>query len=166
MNERKLSLDPAERQFLALTIAADELWPPREDLERLLDQVPGGDHAGGPRLRATLLALALRGPDEGEYALAVSPSELWLLDGVLIRRDLRREKLPDGRPLAELASKVWELILDVHEDHLPHDLRKEAKHAGDEDANQDASEVVASAEAILRSRHSEGAEGDLPAAAA
>ncbi len=166
MNERQISLDPAERQFLAHAIAADEIWPPREDLGRLLDQVPDGDHAGGPRLRATLLALALRGGDEGERTLELSPGELWLIDTVLQRRDLRREKLPDGRPLAEFAAKIWELILDVHEQQLPHDVRKGAEHAGDEDADQDASEVVASAEALLRSRHSEGAEGDLPAAAA
>ena len=165
MNERQISLDLAERQFLAHAIAADETWP-REDLARLLEQVPDGDQAGGPQLRATLLALALRGGDEGERTLELSPGELWLIDTVLMRRDLRREKLPDGRPLAEFAAKIWELILDVHEQHLPHDVRKEAEHAGDEDADQDASEVVASAEALLRSRHSEGAEGDLPAAAA
>ena len=29
-------LDPAERQFLALAIAVDEVWPPREDLSPLL----------------------------------------------------------------------------------------------------------------------------------
>ncbi len=166
MNERQISLDPAERQFLAQAIAADETWPPREDLGRLLDQVPDGDHAGGPRLRATLLALALRGGDEGERTLFLSPGELWLIDTVLLRRDLRREKLPDGRPLAEFAAKIWELILDVHDQQLPHDLRKESEHAGDQDADQDASEVVASAEALLRSRHGEGASGDLPATAA
>ena len=124
MNERQISLDPAERQFLAHAIAADEIWPPREDLGRLLDQVPDGDHAGGPRLRATLLALALRGGDEGERTLELSPGELWLIDTVLQRRDLRREKLPDGRPLAEFAAKIWELILDVHEQQLPHDVQK------------------------------------------
>ena len=166
MNERQISLDPAERQFLAQAIAADETWPPREDLAHLLDQVPDGGHAGGPRLRATLLALALRGGHEDERALELSPGELWLIDTVLLRRDLRREKLPDGRPLAELAAKIWDLILDVHEQQLPHDLRKEADHTGDEDTNQDASEVVASAEALLRSQHGEGAGGDLPAAAA
>ena len=166
MNERQISLDPAERQFLAQAIAADETWPPREDLAHLLDQVPDGGHAGGPRLRATLLALALRGGHEDERASELSPGELWLIDTVLLRRDLRREKFPDGRPLAELAAKIWDLILDVHEQQLPHDLRKEADHAGDEDTNQDASEVVASAEALLRSQHGEGAGGDLPAAAA
>ena len=29
-------LDPAERQFLALANAVDEVWPPREDLSPLL----------------------------------------------------------------------------------------------------------------------------------
>ena len=166
MNALPLSLDPAERQFLAQAIAADETWPPRDDLAHLLDQVPDGAHAGGPRLRATLLALALRGGNEGERVLHLAPGELWLIDSVLLRRDLRREKLPDGRPLAELAAKVWELLLDVHAQQLPHDLRKEADDAGDEGTDQDASEVVASAEALLRSRHGEGAGGDLPAAAA
>ena len=167
MDELILRLDPVERQFLAMTLAADEVWPPSESLTVLLQQVPGGEVAGGPHLRALLLALAVHGgSEEGELPIALSPSEVWLLDSLLLRRDLRREKLADGRPLYEFASKVWELILDLYEDRLPQDLRKEAERARDEDANQDASEIVASAEALLRSRHREGAEGDLPSAAA
>jgi len=167
MEERILRLDPAERQFLAYTLAADEVWPPNESLTSLLQQVPSPDVAGGPHLRALILALALRGAEtEGELPIALSPSEIWLLDSLLLRRDLRREKLADGRPLSELAHKVWALVLDVYEDRLPQDLRKEATSARDEDPDQDASEIVASAEALLRSRNRPGAEGDLPAAAA
>ena len=167
MNERILRLDPAERQFLAFTLSADEVWPPNESLTVLLQQVPGGDVAGGPQLRALVLALATSGGDDaGELPIALSPSEIWLLDSLLLRRDLRREKLADGRPLSDFAHKVWELILDLYEDRLPQDLRKEATRARDEDPDQDASEIVASAEALLRSRNREGAEGDLPSAAA
>ncbi len=166
MDRQILQLDPAERQFLALAVAVDDVWPPREDLSPLLREVPGGAVAGGPHFRALLLALAVRGGDEEqELTLELNPSELWLLDSVLLRRDLRREKLADGRPLSELASKVWERILDVYEEVLP-PLGKEMQRARDEDPDPDASEIVASAEALLRSRHREGAEGDLPAAAA
>ncbi|MDA1062513.1 MAG: hypothetical protein O2895_06365 [Chloroflexi bacterium] len=46
MNERSLSLDPAERQLLAQAIAADETWPPRDDHAHLLEQVLDGAQAG------------------------------------------------------------------------------------------------------------------------
>ena len=165
MDRQILRLDPAERQFLALAIAVDEVWPPREDLSPLLWEVPGGAVAGGPHFRALLLTPAVRGGEEQELTLELNPSELWLLDSVLLRRDLRREKLADGRPLSELASKVWERILDVYEEVLP-PLGKKTQRARDQDPDQDASEIVASAEALLRSRNREGTEGDLPAAAA
>ncbi len=159
-------LDPAEREFLALSLAAEETWPPSEALTPLLREVPGSQVAGGPHLRALLLAMALRGNEE-EMSLELSPSELWLLDSLLLRHDLRREKLPDGRPLFELARKVWQLILTVYEDQFPLQLRRESHDAdSNQDPDQDPSSIVASAEAILRSGHRQRAGEDLPPAAA
>ena len=37
-----LRVDAAERQFLAQSLAADEVWPPSEALTSLLRDVPGG----------------------------------------------------------------------------------------------------------------------------
>ena len=166
MHGGTLRLDPAERQFLAYSLPADEIWPPSEGLSPLLGQVPGGEVAGGPRLRAVLLAMMLR-VDEGEQALELSLSELWLLDSLMLRRDLRREKLPDGRPLVELARKVWELIVEAYDEQLPPHLRRELRDARtDTDAHEDASAAIASAEAILRPRHREGTGEDLSPAEA
>ena len=103
---------------------------------------------------------------EGEAPLSLAASELWLLDSLMLRRDLRREKLPDGRPLSELPTKVWRLIVDVYEDQLPTHLRREVSNAGDQDFDQDASEIIASAEALLRPGYREGAGEDMPPAAA
>ena len=162
MGEAILWLDPAERQFLSLTVSADEIWPPSEALLPLLRQVPGGDVAGGPQFRVTILALALRG-GEKERPLSVSASEIWLLDSLLLRRDLRRDKLPDGRPLLELAEKVWALILDGYEEQLPPHLQSEVRDAEfDESPNKDSSAIIASAEAILRSEQGERTREDLP----
>ena len=165
MTDVMLRIDAAERQFLAQSLAADELWPPSEALMSLLREIPGGEVAGGPRLRALLLAMELRCGD-GEAPLPLTVSELWLLDSLMIRRDLRREKLPDGRPLSELATKVWRLIVDVYEHELPLHLRREVSNAGDQDSDQDASEIIASAEALLRPGHRERAGEDMPPAAA
>ncbi len=162
MTDGTLRLDPAEREFLAYTLTADEIWPPNEALTPLLRQVPGGEVAGGPQLRSLVLAMTLRG-SENEMPLELSISELWLLDSLLIRRDLRREKLPDGRPVLELAHKVWQLILEVYDSQLPPGLRREMQDAdSNQDPDQDPGSIVASAEAILRSGHSEGTGEDLP----
>lgn len=158
-----LMLDPEERQFLARSIGAEDLWPSSEAATSLLSQVPGGDVAGGPRLRVLLLAMDLRGPEE-PMPLPVSVSELWLIDSLLLRCDLRREKLSDGRPLIEFAMKVWRLLLDAYEEELPQHLQKETANA-DEDNPHDTDAYVAAAEAILRSRHGPGAGEDLPPAA-
>lgn len=170
MDERTIWLTKAERQFLAFTLPADVLWPSDEaQASALLREVPGGEVAGGPRLRALLLAMALK-EDEDELPLELSASELWLLDSLLVRRDLRSEKLPDGEPLLSLATKVWRLILEIYGEELPPYLRKEVPRANDDesdqDAHQDASDAVASAQALLRSGDGEGTEDDLPAAEA
>jgi hypothetical protein len=78
----------------------------------------------------------------------------------LLQRDLRREKLSDGTPLTELAVKVWKLLRDLYEDELPLELRRERRHADDdtgEGSYPDAESTIASAEALLRSRHRKGA---------
>ena len=163
---RTLRLTQAERQYFLYVISADTLWPASEAHLPLLRQVPGGHVAGGPEFRALLLALAIRG-GETEIPIEVSPSDLWLLDGVLLSRDLRREKLPDGRPALELAKKIWDLILDIYDDRLPPPLRKECDHAGtDDDSDEDPSAIIASAEAFLRSRDHPGTGDDLPSAEA
>ena len=162
MDDGRLWLDEAERQFLAYSLAVDDLWPASEAQSVLLREVPGSEVAGGPRLRATLLAMALRGGEE-EMPLTVTASELWLLDSLLIRRDLRREKLSDGRPLVELATKVWRLLLDAYADQLPPHLLEREMHDAEpnEEPDEDAGTIIASAEAILRSGHGEGAGKDL-----
>ena len=82
---------------------------------------------------------------------------------LLLRRDLRRDKLPDGRPLLELAEKVWALILDGYEEQLPPHLQSEVRDAeSDESPNKDSSAIIASAEAILRSEQGERTREDLP----
>ena len=170
MDHRTIWLTAAECQFLAFGLPSDELWPPNEAIAApLLREVPGGEAAGGPRLRALILAMALK-EDEQELPLELSPSELWLLDALLLRRDLRAEKLPDGELLLTLAHKIWAAILEVYDNELPPNLRKEATDAEnrspDEDPDQDAHEAVAGAEALLRSAEGEGAEQDLPPTAA
>ena len=170
MDHYTIWLTPAECQFLAYTLPSHQLWPPEEPLAApLLREVPGGEVAGGPRLRALILAMALK-RDEESLPLELTPSDLWLLDALLLRRDLRGEKLPDGEPLLSLAEKVWRSILEVYEAELPPYLRKEGTDAkpseSDQDADTDASEAIASAEALLRSGEGPGAEQDLPPAAA
>lgn len=163
---RTLLLTQAERHYLLYVIGPDTLWPASEAHLPLLRQVPGGHVAGGPDFRALLVALAIRG-GEGEIPIELSPSDLWLLDGVLLSRDLRREKLPDGRPALELAQKIWDLILDVYDDRLPPPLRKEHHHAGTDDhPDEDPSAIIASAEAFLRSRDHSGTGDDLSSAEA
>lgn len=170
MEQRTIWLSAAECRFLAFTLPAEALWPPNETLaSALLQEVPGGQAAGGPRLRATVLAMALKEDDE-ELPLELTASALWLLDWLLLSRDLRAEKLPDGEPLLTLATKVWRALLDIYDDQLPPNLRREVLHASPIDPNQDtdadADDAVASAEALLRSRDRSGAEGDMPPAAA
>jgi hypothetical protein len=170
MEQRTIWLSAAECRFLAFTLPADALWPPNETLaSALLSEVPGGEAGGGPRLRAVVLAMALK-EDEEELPLELKPGELWLIDWLLLSRDLRSEKLPDGEPLLTLASKVWRLLLDIYDDQLPPNLRREVLHGSpndpDQDTDADADDAVASAEALLRSRDRAGAEGDLPPAAA
>ena len=170
MQRHTIWLTPAECQFLAYTLPSHVLWPPEEPFAgALLREVPGGEVAGGPRLRALILAMALK-QDEEKLPLELSPSDLWLLDGLLLRRDLRSEKLPDGEPLLSLAEKLWRAILEIYEDELPPYLRQEERHAepseSDQDADADASDAIASAEALLRSGDGPGASEDLPPAAA
>ena len=170
MEQRTIWLTAAECRFLAFSLPADALWPPNEALAAaLLQEVPGGTAAGGPRLRAMVLAMALK-EDEQELPLELTPSELWLLDGLLLSRDLRSEKLPDGEPLLTLATKVWWLLLEIYDDQLPPNLRREVLHASPDDPNPDAhadaDSAVASAEALLRSGDGARTEGDLPPAAA
>ena len=121
--------------------------------------------AGGPRLRANVLALAERGATAPQ-SLEVSLSELWLIDSLLLSQDLRAAKLPDGTLLLTFAKKVWALLLDQHQEQLPAELRKEKIHAEPSDDSDAHADAVASAEAILRSGHGEGAGEDLPPAAA
>ena len=167
MSDSRLWLSQTELEWLALALPSEATWPSADHLMPLLAQLPGLDHsvAGGPRLRATVLALMLRG-DARPAALDLSLSELWLLDSLMVALDLRGAKLPDGTPLMTLARRVWTALLDQHEEQLPPQARKEerdAKPGGDADTGADA---IASAEAILRSRHGEGAGEDLPPAAA
>ena len=116
-----------------------------------------------------ILAMALK-EDEQELPLELTASELWLLDWLLLSRDLRSEKLPDGEPLLALATKVWRLLLEMYDDQLPPNLRREVLHASPDDPNPnahaDADSAVASAEALLRSGDGARTEGDLPLAAA
>ncbi len=161
MDEVRLSLtlSPVEVEFLAYSVAAHAVWPPDETQMSLLRQVPDGDVAGGPRFRAVILAAAVA-EEKTDLRLELTPSELWLMDSVLIQRDLRREKLSDGTPLVELATKIWLLLRDAYHEELPPHLRRERSNADDEYADEgaypDADNAVARAEAILRSRHGEG----------
>ena len=69
-----------------------------------------------------------------------------------------------------LAQKVWRLILEAYDEQLPPYLRPEVTDAenreSDQDPHEDASEAVASAEALLRSGEGPGAQQDLPPTAA
>jgi hypothetical protein len=166
VSDGSLWLNQAELEWLAFTLASEATWPSAEHLMPLLAQLPGFDHsvAGGPRLRVTVLELAQR-DDAGTAPLALSLSELWLLDALMLQHDLRAAKLPDGTPLVALARKVWALLIQWYEEALPSQLRKEqidAEPGADSDASADA---IASAEAILRSRNGEGAGENLPPAA-
>lgn len=173
MDRRTIRLTAAERQFLAFSLPAEVLWPADEaQASALLREVPGGAVAGGPRLRALLLATA---HDQApELAVELSASELWLIDSVLLRHDLRGAKLPDGEPLLSMAMKVWRLILELYNDVLPTHLRQEVPDADNDHAHEDADDstdldardAVAGAEALLRSRDREGTADDLPPAAA
>ena len=170
MEQRTIWLTAAECRFLAFSLPADALWPPSEALAAaLLQEVPGGAAGGGPRLRAMILAMTLK-EDEQELPLELAASELWLLDWLLLSRKLRSEKLPDGEPLLALATKVWRLLLEIYDDQLPPNLRREVLHASPDDPNPnahaDADSAVASAEALLRSGDRPRTEGDLPPAAA
>jgi hypothetical protein len=163
MQQHTLVLDPSERRFLAYVLAPDERWPAAGDDGYGLYGLPeAAEIAGGPRFRALVLAMYVQGNDDN-MPVPVTVSELWLLDSLLVRHDLRREKLPDGRPLTDLAHKVWDLLLDAYADELPPHLQKETSHA-DNDTNQasDANAFVAEAEAILRSRDGSRASDDLP----
>ena len=170
MEQRTIWLTAAECRFLAFPLPADALWPPGEALATaLLQKVPGEAAAGGPRLRAMILAMALK-EDEQELPLELTASELWLLDWLLLSRDLRSEKLPDGEPLLALATKMWRLLLEMYDEQLPPNLRREVLHAGPDDANPnahaDADSTVAGAEALLRSGDRPRTEGNLSPAAA
>ena len=166
MGEQQLVLTPAERQWLAYSLPADLVWPPSDDTRALLGQLPGLDHvrAGGPRLRVVILALEAWAGD-APSDLECTLSELWLLDSLLTRSDLRTAKLPDGTLLLTLARKVWTLLLECHEEQLPRTIREEHEHARSGDDPHASADAVASAEAILRSRNGEGASEDLPPAA-
>lgn len=158
MDEHRLtlSLTPVEVEFLAYSIAAHAVWPPDESQVTLLRQVPDGDVAGGPYLRIALLG-ALVAEEPHDLELELTPSELWLIDSVLLQRDLRREKLSDGTPLVELARKVWLRLRDVYREELPPQLRREPSDAEHDDADEgaypDPDKAIARAEAILRSRN-------------
>lgn len=160
----ELRLSRAEIEFLTYSLPAHVLWPPDEGAMALLAQVPGGEVAGGPRLRALLLAAHLHEPaGEGEQerrSIRCTAAELWLFDSLLLQRDLRREKLPDGTLLVTLAEQVWRALRDLYADELPPELRRDSPHANDDtgaNAYPDAGDTIASAEALLRSRHGEGA---------
>lgn len=163
MTSLMLDLEPSEREFLARSIGSETTWPSSEASTPLLRQVPDGTVAGGPNLRAVLLAMEMRGGDAATR-LEVTVSDLWLIDNLLLSTDLRREKLADGRPLIEFAHKVWSLILEAYEDELPRQLQEETFYA-DNDNSSDPNTYIAEAEAILRSRHGPGTGEDLPPAA-
>ena len=142
-----LRLDAAERQWLAVTVAADALWPRPELFNALKEELPApAEAAGGPHFRAVLLRCYLEGEEAGEVVLTLGVSHLWLLDSYLIASDLRAAKLSDGRSLMEFARKVWSLLAEAYR----HDIPGPA-HVADHD--NDAH--VAAAEELLR-RPSEG----------
>jgi hypothetical protein len=162
MDEHRLnlSLTPVEVEFLAYSIAAHAVWPPDESQVTLLRQVPDGDVAGGPHLRIALLR-ALVADEPHDLHLELTPSELWLIDSILLQRDLRREKLSDGTPLVELARKIWLRLRDVYQEELPPQLGRDRSDADHDNAHEgaypDADKAIARAEAILRSRDRKGA---------
>lgn len=167
MTDGKLWLTPSECQWLALSLPSHFTWPPSDQQLPLLGQLPGLDHviAGGPRLRVMVLALAESGATTPQ-PLECSLSELWLIDSLLLSQDLRAAKLPDGTLLLTFAKKVWTLLLEWHQEQLPAELRKEETYAQPSDDPDAHADAIASAEAILRSGHGEGAGEDMPPAAA
>lgn len=139
-----LHLTPAECQWFAANLSPDDVWPPSDQMNLLEEDEK---QAGGPRFRARILSLALSltEDDDTMVSLALSPTEVWLLDSVIVPFS-PSDKTSDGEPLRSLAEKVWRLTPPVlgDEDEFQQELARwtnpvTVKEGGDarEDHDQD-----------------------------
>jgi len=150
-SEAVLWLAPDERQWLAQTVSLPNAREGREQLSGESDP----QAAAARQFRAVLLALYLDGSDE-DIPLALTADELWLLDMHVMQYDLRDSKLPSGRLVVEFARKLWDQLIEVHQDELPRSLQK-GRHDAREDSDTDESaDAIAAAEALLRPAEDSG----------
>lgn len=150
------------RADLASLVARDELGRERALLERF-----AGEFAGLRRGAEEVLGLAVRNTNLKAYALAYGPAAqaVGTLDGALGRLAERRQGLPDGRAVGQLAARARISALKVQVLLPPHIAEESAREMDRLEAAM-AAEARQAGQALERLAAIPGTVGDPDLAAA